>query len=276
MKAQVFTKENKYLMLALDHRGSFKRMINPENPQEADKDEIIQMKHDIIASVADQFSGTLIDPTYGLPAYKRVDNNQRPFLLSSEKSGYQETEGGRKTEIKYSALQLKNLGANGVKLLLYVNPFNEAFSDQVEVGRKVLNDAQENDMPLFLELVTYEEEGQDKADLIIKSLEMFLSESIKPDVFKLEYPGTAGSCRQISELLGETPWILLTRGAKYDVFKEYLQIASTNGADGFLAGRALWQEVFDFEDKEKQKEFLQDVLPKRFKEISEIVLSVEE
>jgi len=64
-----------------------------------------------------------------------------------------------------------------------------------------------------------------------------------PDVFKLEYPGDEASCKQISHLLGETNWILLTAGAHFYEFLDRLEIACRNGCSGFLAGRSIWQDM---------------------------------
>ena len=48
-------------MLALDHRGSIKKLMNSLNPESVSDDEVIALKAEIIESLADQFSGVLID-----------------------------------------------------------------------------------------------------------------------------------------------------------------------------------------------------------------------
>jgi len=54
-------------------------------------------------------------------------------------------------------------------------------------------------------------------------------------------------------MLSQIPWILLSRGADYTLFKEQLLIASDNGCWGFLAGRSLWQDYFSFTKSQKRK-----------------------
>lgn len=95
---------------------------------------------------------------------------------------------------------------------------------------------------------------------------MLLAAGIRPAVFKLEYPGDADSCRRITELLGETPWVLLSRGKDFEVFKEELKVAVANGAAGFLAGRTLWQEVTTLRGTDREC-FLTQTLPIRFREL---------
>jgi tagatose-1,6-bisphosphate aldolase len=266
-----FQKNGKYLMLALDHRGSFKKYANSANPESATDADITSVKKMIIDSVYDDMSGVLIDPDWGLPAYQGGD---KPFLLCVEKTGYTDKEGERLTELEYSIDELKMLGADGIKLLLYYNPAAANKSAQIETARKVLADSRVAGLPLFLEFVTYGNEalGKSRSEWVLSSVREFLDADVIADVFKLEYPGDSESCAKITEMLGSTPWILLTRGEPYEVFKKQLEDAVQAGAVGFLAGRAIWQEIADYPDDAGKQEFLNNVAKKRFKEICEIAL----
>lgn len=277
MDLNQFTKNGKFLMLALDHRGSFKKLMNPQDPDSITDEEVIKLKEEIIHSIEDQFSGVLVDEIYGwsaLEAEKKIHPNlTKPFLLPLEKSGYVEEGGERVTELEYNIAEILEMGASGAKLLLYFNPHIESAWKQLETAKGVLNQCQDTNFPYFLEIVTYTVEdlnGKQK-DLILDSVKMFLENNIIPDVFKLGYPGSLESCQQLSGLLGNTPWILLTGGGTFDHFKEELEDATVGGAKGFLAGRALWQEVCTLQGEEKQQ-FLNKTLPERFKVISDICL----
>lgn len=273
-----FTKNGGFLMLALDHRESFRKLISPNDPQGVEKEIIIDIKKEIIEALLDQISGLLIDVEYGLPAYQKVlgeVREEKPFLLPAEKSGYREENGERYSELQYSARELKNLGASGVKLLLYFHPEGQSAPQQIELAKRVQDESKAEKLPLFIEIVTYEIEGKnnDKSSIVVGSVKMFLEKGILPDVFKLEFPDTSDSCSKITQLLGKTPWILLTRGESFDKFKQDLQIAIQNGASGFLAGRSLWQDFVSLDEKERKDGF-QTVSKKRFEEIVEIVNSV--
>lgn len=274
MNLDKFTKSGKFLMLALDHRGSFKKLMNPQNPDLITDDEVIALKSEIIDSLKDQFSGLLIDETYGLGAYS---HHNKPFLLPLEKSGYTDQAGERITEVEYRVTQLITYGASGGKLLLYFNPHISSANRQIETARKVLQQCKESHFPLFLEIVVYEigndqeRLNKDRPELVLSSLRMLIENAVVPNVWKLEYPGSGESCHKITQLVGKTPWILLTRGDTFDVFKEELKVAIKSGAVGFLAGRALWQEVCTMQGTQKE-EFLTHTLPERFKIISKIAL----
>jgi tagatose-1,6-bisphosphate aldolase len=269
---QKFQNQNRYLMLAFDHRSSFLKLINPENPQAVTSEYATHLKHEIISSVIDQTSGVLIDPDYGLPAYTGFD---KPYLLPLEASGFTQKAGERVNQLLYNGGQLKNWGAMGAKLLLYFNPQAATAAQQMELARRAVADAHSQGLPLFLEIVTYHlaPKSPQTENLVIKSIEAFLKAGILPDVFKLEYPGDAGACQQVTQLLGQLPWILLTRGETFNVFRDQFKIAAGRGCVGFLAGRALWQEVCALNGEDKDH-FLQEILPSRFKQLTEISLGI--
>lgn len=246
-------------MLALDHRGSIKKLMNSGNPESVSDDEMIALKAEIIESLADQFSGVLIDETFGLDACKEVCSI-KPFLLPLEKSSHIGL-----TELEYSVEDLKNYGASGAKILIDFNPDSENTGKQLQTAKEVAESCKNAGFPLFLEIVTH------SPDKVLESLRKFLDYGIKPDVWKLEFPGSFENCEQITSLVGETPWILLTGGQTFEEFKGELEKAITGGAKGFLAGRALWQEVCKLKGEERQK-FLNETLKNRFKIITKIAM----
>lgn len=271
MNLDQFKKNNKFLMLALDHRGSFKKLINPNNPESVSHEEVINLKREIIGAIKDQISGMLIDEVYDIPADMQKGI---PFLLPLEKTGYSDQAGERVTELEKTVEEIKTLGASGAKLLLYSNPFLPSAIKQLELAKKVIDECKEQDFPLFLEIVTYEKEGKEeqREKLVLGSLNMFVNAAVYPSVWKLEYPGNLEACKVITERVGNTPWILLTRGVTFDEFLPQLKDAISSGAVGFLAGRALWQEVCSLQGDAKQK-FLQETLPQRFRVIVDIAKS---
>lgn len=309
MDTSVFQKNGRYLMLALDHRGSFKKNVNKKNPEATTDAEIIGVKSMIIGAVNEFMSGVLIDPTWGLPAYRKVFSSAtpssspswkegevvatpsaregvggagaKPYLLCLEKTGYTEKQGERLNELQYTGAELKKWGASGAKLLIYSNPGDaETTKKQIATSKKALEEAHKNGLPLFLEFVTYgnEELGKSRSEWVLNSLKMYIEAGVVPDVWKLEYPassagrpGDLDSCKKITSMVGKTPWILLTRGESFDVFRAQLKDAAAAGAVGFLAGRALWQEIADYTDEKSRKKFLDKVVRKRFKEINKIV-----
>jgi tagatose-1,6-bisphosphate aldolase len=283
MDLKIFQQNGKYLMLALDHRGSFRKYINPKNPDKVTHNDLVKTKAIIIDAVRDQFSGVLIDAEWGLSALRSFPLPEgelegvgvnKPYLLPLEKSGYMDKTGERVTELEHTAAEIKALGASGAKLLLYFNPESTVCGRQIKIAQQALEDSHKNNLPFFLEIVTYgnEELGKSRAEWVLRSIKMLLESGVVPDVWKLEYPDDKKSCQEITRLVGKTPWILLTRGEVFKVFERQLKDAVAAGAAGFLAGRALWQEIADYKSDEEKKEFLNTIVADRFRQISKVCL----
>jgi len=262
-----FTKNSKILMLAFDHRGSFKKMMEKGAGREVSIEEIVDLKKQIIKSVASFSSGILIDQDYGLPAYQQLKSEtplDASYVLPMEKTGYTDAKGERITELLYSAESLVTDGAKGAKLLLYTNPQVPSWATQLDTARTAIQQAQSAGLPMFLEFVLYDNE-EVHAGTVVENVTKAIEAGIKPDVWKVAYPGSRQACKEMTQVVGDTPWILLTGGDNFDVFKEQYKEAVEEGASGFLAGRALWKEACDMHtDKEKLSEFLANVLPERF------------
>jgi tagatose 1,6-diphosphate aldolase len=278
-----FKKNGKFLMLAFDHRGSLKKLINPENPDSVTDEELIALKKEVIEAVYDQMGSVLIDEQLGLPALKQIfesGKEPKPYLMPLEKSGYEQQGKERLTTLEKTASELKQLGATAAKLLLFFNPYAASAQKQIEIAKKAIEDCKANDLPFFLEPRTYNDQGLEadkmeegeREQFAIESLKKLVNAGVIPDVYKLEYPGTALACQTYSAVFEgkNIPWIMLTMGASFEEFTKQLEEASIRGCQGFLAGRALWQEACTLKGEEKAK-FLKETLPERFKIISEII-----
>lgn len=278
-----FTDSGKFLMLAFDHRGSFKKLMNPENPDSVTLEQEIKLKGRIINSVYDLMSSLLIDEEIGLPAFKGVIESgkaPKPYLMPLEKSGYEQQGSERLTILEKSARQLKEQGADGAKLLLFFNPYADSAIKQIETAKNAMEDCLKNNMPFFLEPRTYNAagkeadkmEGEEREKIAIETLKKLVNAGLVPDVYKLEYPGSEVASQTYTAILQEKniPWIMLTMGASFEEFTKQLEISAIRGCQGFLAGRALWQEACSLRGEELDI-FLIKTLPERFRKISDIL-----
>ena len=263
---EVFTKNGKMPLLAFDHRGSFEKAMKAAYPDPQTLEETIALKQKIIEAVADICSGMLIDQDYGLPAFKNL-NCQSPFLLPLEKTGYTDAAGERVTELMYSPDSLLENGAQGAKLLIYSNHNLPTWEKQLDTIRIALENTQKVGLPLFLEFVDYEANGVNPGT-VVENVTAAIEAGIKPSVWKIAYPGSREECRKMTEVCGDTPWIVLTGGGTFEDFAQNYQVATEEGVSGFLAGRSLWAEACTFyRDEEKLRQFLSETLPLRFRKL---------
>jgi sulfofructosephosphate aldolase len=270
-----FARNGFYYMLALDHGGSFLKMLNPAHPEEVSAVEILQTKKEMIKVLAPDISGILLDSDHGLAAYNELKGEgvaMSSLMLRLTKQSYIEKEGEYINEVYYKAKELKIAGAEAVKLLFNFNPYASVADLQIETARRAMRDAHENGLPFLLEPVTYdvpESAGKDKGTLILESIQMLKDHGVAPDLWKVEYPGSKLYCEQLHHLAEGVPWILLTRGTKFDEFAASLEVAVEAGCQGFLAGRALWQELGGLKGDGRER-FMNKTLPERLKKIKEI------
>jgi tagatose 1,6-diphosphate aldolase len=266
-------------IVALDHRESLKKIINPKKPEEVSRKKLESIKLKFSRIFSSQASGILLDPIYGIPAINSI-KNKCGLLISLEESGYEETEDGRLTRLikNFGPKEAKELGADVAKLLIYFNPKAKTSRQQEELVKKVSEECKKVGLPFVCEFLVYPYKEKNfenkKSDLILNSAKKISRFGI--DLLKTEFPGRLGidgirkiesNCKKLTKL-SKVPWVLLSRGIDFNQYKEQLKISIRFGASGFMVGRALWQDYFILG---KQKEdFLKEVCLKRLKELKKI------
>ncbi len=180
----------------------------------------------------------------------------------------------------WSVEKIKKTGADAVKLLLYYRPDStpEIKEYQENIVRRVGEECKKFDMPFVLEPVGYafkdDEPSVDSAvyvkkkpEIVLKITEEFSKEEYGVDILKLEFPvnlkyvkgfnkgyfdgkereevftlkDAEEMCYEITKK-SRVPWVILSAGVDISEFVYNVEIASKEGASGFLAGRAVWKE----------------------------------
>ena len=260
---------------AMDQRGSLKKALAKEKGADI-SDAMMEEFKTLVSEVLTQHaSAILLDPEWGLPASKRRAKSAG-LLLAYEKTGYDKTGPGRLPDLldNWSVRRLKEAGADCIKILLYYTPFDpKAINDRKHAWVERLGDeCRANDIPFFLEFVTYEEgvdeKGLDfakkKPQAVIGSMKEFTQERYGVDVMKVEVPinlkfvegakafgGQKAYTKQEAirffqeaAAVSTKPFIYLSAGVSNAEFTEGLELAAESGVKfaGVLCGRATWKE----------------------------------
>jgi tagatose 1,6-diphosphate aldolase len=233
----------------------------------------------------------LLDPIYGVT--QAISLGALPghtgLLVSIEETGYTTEGSARITKLlpDWGIGQVKKIGASAVKLLIYFRPdLKDVAASQVDLVARVAEECLAEDIPLLVEAVTYPvaEEKENptafakrKPELVIESARTLTSLPI--DIYKAEFPADMDYerdearlgmyCRELNEAC-QVPWVLLSAGAGFVLFRKQVEIASRAGASGFLAGRALWQEATGIHTRQDRKRFFDSITVRRFREIAAI------
>ncbi|HIC88225.1 MAG TPA: DUF2090 domain-containing protein [Anaerolineae bacterium] len=254
-----------FTILALDHRGSLRRMLRPDAPDAVTYNEIVMWKQRIVTALASHASAVLLDPIYG--AAQAIQSGALPghvgLLVAQEKTGYQGASHVRRTELVegWSVAKTRRMGASAVKLLVYYHPdAGELAEMQRGLVRQVAAQCVTHDIPLFLEPVSYSlqpEVGKDspafaaqRRRIVVETARQFTALDI--DVLKAEFPVDPlwetdesvwrDACHELTEAAA-TPWALLSAAVDYQTFRRMVTVACQEGASGFIAGRAVWQDA---------------------------------
>jgi len=269
--AKLTNSHGKITIAALDHRGSLKQSLHPDNPESTTDKEILEWKNKMISLYKDEVAGILVDPIYGKEVIDTSYSNG--WMLSMEETGYRGDKLARVTTIlpNWSVKQAKEMGACSVKLLLYYDPENiELARQQKEVATKLAEECKKEDIVFLLEPLSYKIETDRVQEVLAIARDL---KDIEADIFKFEYPGTKEACIEISKMIKQ-PWVLLSAGMEYSKYKEALKIAMESGAAGFAVGRAVWQEFGDYQAEAREKYFTEVASP-RMKELVSIVNGVQ-
>ncbi|SEQ30987.1 tagatose 1,6-diphosphate aldolase [Ignavigranum ruoffiae] len=264
--------------LAIDQRGSLKKMLAAGDTGQKDVEEIIiDFKQLVSQELTKYASSILLDPEYGLLAAKKRDKDAG-LLLAYEKTGYDATEEGRLPDVleEWSAYRLKEAGADAVKFLLYydvdedstINEFKHVYMERIGQECKAL------DMPFFLEIVSYDatiadaksrEYAKLKPHKVIEAMKEFSKDKYQVDVLKVEVPVNMNFVQGFVEDQADQvyireealayfkeqseathlPFIFLSAGVSMELFEQTLYFAKEAGSsfNGVLCGRATWKDA---------------------------------
>ncbi|HEL0065986.1 TPA: tagatose-bisphosphate aldolase [Streptococcus equi subsp. zooepidemicus] len=258
--------------LAFDQRGALKRMMAAHQDTEPAPWQIEALKALVSEELTPYASSILLDPEYGLPATK-VRDERSGLLLAYEQTGYDTTTTSRLPDclVDWSVKRLKEAGADAVKFLLYYDVDGDERINQQKQAyiERIGSECQAEDIPFFLELLTYDETILDnqsvafaklKAHKVNEAMKVFSAERFGVDVLKVEVPVNmayvegfaegevvyskeeAMQAFRDQEAASHLPYIYLSAGVSASLFQETLVFAAEAGArfNGVLCGRATW------------------------------------
>ncbi|HEL0561909.1 TPA: tagatose-bisphosphate aldolase [Streptococcus equi subsp. zooepidemicus] len=277
--------------LAFDQRGALKRMMAAHQDTEPAPWQIEALKALVSEELTPYASSILLDPEYGLPATK-VRDQESGLLLAYEQTGYDTTTTSRLPDclVDWSVKRLKEAGADAVKFLLYYDVDGDEYINQQKQAyiERIGSECQAEEIPFFLELLTYDEAITDnqsvtfaklKAHKVNEAMKVFSAERFGVDVLKVEVPVNmayvegfaegevvyskeeAMQAFRDQEAASHLPYIYLSAGVSAGLFQETLVFAAEAGArfNGVLCGRATWSgavAVYMSEGEEAARQWL--------------------
>jgi tagatose 1,6-diphosphate aldolase len=257
--------------IAVDQRKSLRRLIASAaglSEEVIPDSQLSDFKEAVTAALTALASAILIDPEYGRSAMG-LRAPGAGLLATYEADGFDNPRPDRMLALlpQYSALRLREMGADGIKILLSWAPDGDARSNDEKrvLVERIGCECEAAGVPFLLEPVVYDPAGADprgldfarrKPALVRDTMEEFSSPRYRVDVLKVEFPvlvahlGKAYSrvealdAFRAIDAVARCPYIYLSAGVGIDEFVASLDLAAEAGTgySGVLCGRAVWQE----------------------------------
>jgi sulfofructosephosphate aldolase len=246
-----------FAMLALDQRESLRGMFSRSSEGGwASDQELIDFKAQAARIMSPFASGILLDRPFGLAAGRPAGLSGSCGLIAAADVLHQKP-GQLMTDSSLDPLVtpdlLKELGAVAIKFLILWHPGRgrdarqRTLSEFTDLARRA------NVLSLIEGVVRTDHDepwasAQQRHDAILSAAEEFAE--FDPDIYKAEIPGyVPGDVSRVAAHSGQMTaivpgaWVVLSNGVEPAMFPAALTEAVAGGASGFLAGRAIWQDI---------------------------------
>ena len=267
-------------MMAVDQRHQIADLIAKKLGIAEDEvrfADLVAVKRVLVEELGEHVSAVLLDPNFSFPAALTKLPAHTGFLVTLEDNRFEDTPGGRRSRSirNWSVEKIKRAGGDGVKLLTWFRPDADPTSSRTRrASSKTIGDeCRRHDIALVLELLVYPfatgaargfdavDSPDSRAGLVLDSVREFVHPRYGVDLLKLESPlagatlpardGGAGhlQAQHWFDEMGAIcrnaglPWVMLSAGVTHAQFLRVMEYAYAAGANGFLAGRAIWWDA---------------------------------
>ena len=213
---RIADEKGRFRMIAIDQRGSLKRMLSKALSREVVCQDLAAIKKAIVKILSPWASATLIDPVCGYPEASKYFPEDAGLLIALEKTGADRVgPSGKERKSRliegWDASKTRRLGADAAKILIYYR--GDASHDVVEHQKRIITEVGEdctrNDIAYVLELVGYpfkedEERGgliyaKRKPEIVFDYVEEFFKPEYKVDLLKIEFPADLKYCKEFAD-----------------------------------------------------------------------------
>ncbi len=282
--ASIADEDGTFAIIAFDQRNTLRRMFSAVGIEATDQD-MRDVKVEVTRALTPDATGILLDPQLGVGAVMDAGalNPSCGLLIAAEPTDRGDFEGEpRSYRIpEQDAAWVKSMGGHAVKVLVMMNPQREVrtgepdiTAETVDLVNAIVEDCRAQGIPSVIENLIFSPRGvetlsaAERERAIITSAELLTA--VKPDLLKLEYPGSPEGCKRLSDVL-TVPWAVLSAGVDFDVFEDVIKIScDAGGASGFIAGRSVWKEAVGLNQTERAT-FLSETARPRLLKLREAI-----
>ena len=248
--------DNTYRILAIDHRQVFSDLLN-KKINNVNNINIAEYKEKIMEIFKDDVNGILINPeNYNIISDLSI--NKKYVSLEGDDYSNSTFSAEQYLSKNFSIKDIKKLGANYIKLFMYINSKEKNLLAKLSLISKVSKECVENEIPFLFEPII-DLDLQFVYEDLLKIIEKL--KIINIDILKLQFPfdinlyteeQAINMLSTITKML-DCPWILLSGGIDFNKFLKQLEYSKKSGCSGFAVGRALWNEYLTASVEDESK-----------------------
>jgi tagatose 1,6-diphosphate aldolase len=284
---RVVSSDGFFLICALDHLSDFQMLLDPD-PKNVDYARTVDSKLNLIRAIAGKVSAFLLDPRFALAQViaARALPASVGIMSSIEDQGYYgSTFRMTKLRAGWSTRKIKLIGADVCKLLWFFRPDSGTAEFQRSLLKRLVAECAALSLPLVVEPIWYAfpDEDPTKPEWKARRIEGIIesaheANSYGVDMLKIEFPGETGTDKVESDALEacqrlnagiNVPWVILSAGVSYSIFKKQVEISCKGGASGYLAGRSIWRDAVSTHDLNAKDTAIAEAMA-RLTELNEI------
>lgn len=251
-----------YAMLAVDQREAMRNMFAEHQTDPVGDEQVADFKVAATRILTPHASAVLVDRQF---AFDRVVAEGAVaagcgLIAAADafSSAHGELVGHVEIDRDVVPERVKEQGAVALKLLVLYRPDGGA-AERVAMVEEFVDTCRRHELVSIIEPVSRAPlTGGDwdwDAGVLAAARELG---GLGADLYKAEVPLRGQGdhdeirrrCAQITETVS-SPWVVLSSGVPQDVFPTAVRLACTEGASGFLAGRAVWASCIGADDVER-------------------------
>lgn len=240
-----------YAMLAVDQREAMRNMFAEHTDQPVTDQDLRDFKVAAARILTPHASAVLVDKQFAFDAVVEAGAVAEGCGLISSADHFESAHGELVGEVTIDETVdprvARDQGAVAMKLLVLWREDQPA-GPRIEMVERFVDRARSAGLVSIVEPVSRGRAdgapGDTESGVLAAAKELG---SLGADLYKAEVPlkgqGADDEIRRRSAQLTEAitgPWVVLSSGVPQDRFPEAVRLAMSEGADGFLAGRAVW------------------------------------
>ncbi|GAA2011726.1 hypothetical protein JL107_06820 [Nakamurella flavida] len=241
----------RFSMLAIDQRESLRQMLTAGASTPVGDADLVAFKQLVVQTLAGHASAVLVDRQYGGPA---AAASTRPVILAADLLS-QSVPGGpvnvAELDEDVTPEFAREFGAAALKMLVPWAP--DGRDRAIDLSARFMDLCRRAGLPGVVEGVVRPDDiaswtdGDRNAALVTAARDFATT---APDLYKAEVPSYGvESPEEISAVARaitgsvDCPWVVLSSGVTAARFPDAVRACVAGGAQGFLAGRAIWADA---------------------------------